>query len=376
MSLLENSLRSSDNNLDILYSLCLNVKEKDDLLHISYNRNKSDMNNNLVKECRGIIYDKVDNKVISMSLKCKNTLEEFIENVAWKNCVIEESIDGTLINLYYHNNEWKICTKKTFDAKCRWCSDTSFNELFWEALKLETKFNMETLATNYCYSFILCDSRIRNVTKYVETYLYHISSIDITNFKEYDIDIGIIKPKLLKLDKFNSINCNGYNELLVKLDTFDYSKEGVMLYSKDRLYRTKIISKEYLKVKNIKGNYPIIDLRLVELRNDEENLLIFLQYFPEYKEKLETIEKNIKNLEKLILRYYTLIKKQKKQIDIPILLKKIIYELHGEYIKLISCYNQNPNKDKPSINLLNVSDLLKNIKPRRLCMLLNWYNTL
>ena len=181
---------------------------------------------------------------------------------------------------------------------------------------------------------------------------------------------------MLKLDKFNSINCNGYNELLVKLDTFDYSKEGVMLYSKDRLYRTKIISKEYLKVKNIKGNYPIIDLRLVELRNDEENLLIFLQYFPEYKEKLETIEKNIKNLEKLILRYYTLIKKQKKQIDIPILLKKIIYELHGEYIKLISCYNQNPNKDKPSINLLNVSDLLKNIKPRRLCMLLNWYNTL
>ena len=84
--------------------------------------------------------------------------------------------------LYYHNNEWKICTKKTFDGKCRWCSDIQFDELFWEALKLETKFNMENLEKNYCYSFVLCDPRTRNVTKYLETYLYHISSINITNF--------------------------------------------------------------------------------------------------------------------------------------------------------------------------------------------------
>ena len=377
MSLIENYLKYNENKLDLLNELNLNIKKKDNLLNISYDRNISDMNNDLVKECRGLIYDLDNKKVLSVSLKCKNTLEDFIENIKWKDCIVEESIDGTLIILYYNNSEWNVCTKKTFDGKCRWCSTKTFNELFWETLELYKSFNLDQLNKNFCYSFILCNSECRNITKYENPKLYHITSINLNDFNEYDEEIGIEKPKLLKYNSFNITGCSNYNELLLKLNNLDYSKEGYMLYNKERSFRTKLLGKSHIKVKNLKGLYPIIDLRLVELIKEQPNVLKdFLYYFPEYTKKVEDIEISIKNIEKIILKYYTLVKKNNIDTEIPDILKKIIYELHGEYIELMNNYNPVTHTYKPSINIHKVRNWLTKISSRRLCLLINWYNTL
>lgn len=375
MSILNEYLKNNQ-TMDTLRDLGLQIKNKDNYVHISYDRSISNMENNIVKECRGVIYDLDTKKIISISLKCKNTLEHFLENVHWNNCVIEESIDGTLINLFYSNNVWRVSTKKTFDAECKWLSTKTFRELFWETLNNESRFNLNHLNKDFCYSFILCHPECRNITKYDKPMLFHISSIYLNNLNEYDEDIGIQKPSVLKLDNYNILNCHSYNELLVKLDKLHYTKEGFMLYSKDRKYRTKLFGKEHLRVKDLKGSYSVMDLRIVELRGMNNKLNEFLEYFPEYKNNVDIMENRIKKIGILILQYYTLVKKEKKQTDIPPILKKVIYELHGEYIKLKAHYNPLKHTYKPTITLAKIMHWLNHIHPKQLCNILNWYQTI
>lgn len=347
------------------------TKQKVDLIHIRYDKSVADMSDKMVQECRGLLYDNNLKQVVSMSLLSKQTLEDFIINVKWDDCVIEESVDGTLINLFYYKDRWQVSTKCTFDAECRWNSEKTFKELFWETAT-RVKLNVDGLDTCFCYSFVLCHPECRNITPYENPKLIHISSRNMDTFIESDEDIGIEKPSILKIDNYNTIGCSSYNELLVQLDRLDYTKEGFMLYSKNRQCRTKLIGKEHLKVKQIKGTYPIIEWKLIEMRN-MDNVNPFFDYFPEYKDTFNELLDTIRNVGILIFNYYTRIRKKKEYIELPTILKKVLYDLHAEYLKLMNTYDSQIHSYKPTITLQKVNHWLNEMDSKRLCRLLDWY---
>ena len=129
-----------------------------------------------------------------------------------------------------------------------------------------------------------------------------------------------------------------------------------MLYSKDRLYRTKLISSDFIKLANIKGNEPFINKRLLLIRNTDE-LTEFLTYFPEYTSNYKELEINFKNLVDELLNIYTIVKIQKKFIDIPTLYRKPIYEIHRIYINLIGGYISG---SRPTIRKSDIENWFEN----------------
>jgi hypothetical protein len=177
-----------------------------------------------------------------------------------------------------------------------------------------------------------------------------------------------MKPKVLKLgaisqdNSFNSLNLNNYEDLENSLLNLDFSKEGYMLYSMDRKYRTKLKGDGHKKVLKLKGNHPNIVYRILEIRSNKDVLKEFIDYYPEYLIKIEETELNIDKLSKKVLNLYTVVKKIKpsNEIDIPKLYKKIIYDLHQEYKKLMDKYDPNVHTYKPNINLRKVIHYLNN----------------
>ena len=305
------------------------IKESPDTLLVKYDREQSLMNDELTRECRSVIIDKHNKKILSVALKCKNTFQEFRDKIKWDNLVIEESVDGTLINLYYYNDKWNISTKGTLDGECRWASPYTFKDIFIDAAKKE-RLNYDLLKKNYCYSFVLCHPQCRNIQKYDVPKLVHVSSRNLDSLLETDEEIGIEKPNLLKLDKYNITGCNTYDELVTQVNTLPYYKEGYMLYNKSRNMRVKLIGKNFTYVKNLKGGYPIMDLRLIELRNTTD-YNEFFKYFPEYLFLAKQIEFKIDILIKRLYEYYRTIKKNNIFIELPKVFKMPIYKLHELY---------------------------------------------
>ena len=161
----------------------------------------------------------------------------------------------------------------------------------------------------------MCHPAIRNVTSYKGPKLYHIMSRNLEDLVEYDIDLDVEKPNIIKLDEWNKLNnINNYGELLVSLKDINWKYEGYMLFNKNRSYRVKLIGLEHIRVKELKGNYNDILFRLLELEDYDE----LLKYYPEYEKELKYLDKTnlIKNIEKY----------SKKNILIPKIYRKCIIE--------------------------------------------------
>lgn len=337
-----------------LESKGLIVKELGNLYLVKYNRDTCDLRSDLIRQCRGIILEKETNKIICYPLDGSIEKSVFIAKNNWDDIVIEQSIDGTLINLYYYDDKWNTSTKSVIDGKCYWNNEEkTFKQLFENILK-DMKFNYGLLDKSYNYSFVLCHPDARNVSKYEKEKIYHISSRNLNSLKECDIDLGITKPEILKLNGSNKLSVNNYDQLDNLLQKIDYNVEGYMIYTKNRLERIKLKGERHVYVKNLKGNQPNSLYRLLEIRMDEQKLKEFLQYFPEYFELATNIEVAIDELAQAILFFYTKTKKNKEHINIPKLYQKPVLDLHQEYLRLMDKYNPKKHSYKPSITLAKI----------------------
>ena len=92
----------------------ISIKEFDNLAIFKYITKYDD---SAVRACRGLILDKNTKKIVCQSNSGTLNFEEFITKVPINKCVIEENLEGTLINLYYHNNRWNVSTKFCINAE-------------------------------------------------------------------------------------------------------------------------------------------------------------------------------------------------------------------------------------------------------------------
>lgn len=348
-SIYENSATNNNNIFDTLSKHFKIVENKDVymLRHLSqYSLDDT------IRKTRGIIIDKSTQNIICYPLDGKLSLEEFKKKTKWEDIVVEESIDGTLINMYYYNNMWNTSTRSTLDGKCFWNSKHSFKDLFMDTLS-NYNLNIDNLNTSFTYSFVLCHPDTRNVTIYAKPKLYHVLTRDLKTCTEININIGIPKPKILKLDDINHIECNNYNDLIKYCSTLHFNNEGVMLYSRNRQYRTKIKGQAHLKVKSIRGNHSNIYYTILNcLRFPFNNSIqMLLKYYPEYTDIYSLIIIKLNLIKEELLNVYTEVKKLKhKDFNYDLKYRRAIRELHGQYIYLIKNYRPNVHNYKPCIN--------------------------
>lgn len=281
---LEKFMQENNNWKDLLTSEPYNIliKEDTDYMLLKYNQLSSDFNIPLVRECRGIIFDKHTLKPVCIPFyKFGNYGESYVPDLDWKSACTQEKIDGSLIKVWYHNGKWRVSTNGTINAfdsvitKLEYfeiqCPFKSYGDIFEQARQNES-LDFEKLNKNYTYMFELVSPYNKVVVAYDNIEIYHIGTRDNITLQELDIDIGIKKPK-----KFN---LTSLEECVESAKQLTYCNEGYVVVDK-YWNRVKVKSPEWVAISHLKNNGDISLSGIIQLIRENE-LGEFLTYFPEF----------------------------------------------------------------------------------------------
>tara|TARA_B100001093_G_scaffold519280_1_gene607521 strand:- start:206 stop:1303 length:1098 start_codon:yes stop_codon:yes gene_type:complete len=343
-----------DMNLDeiikFLDQLELNYKINDNLIIIKYPKKLKFSEHKYIRDTRGLIFDIKNKKIINRSFSGCISYNNFKNNIDWDNVVLEEFIDGTLINLYY-NEEWKLSTKFCIDAKTSFYrSKKSYYDLFNEIYSLD---NID-FDKKYTYSFVLVHNESRNISKISENKIYHIETTNNYTGEKINLDLGFTKPKILKIKNIiNQYNLNSYTDL-ENFKFNSWNNPGFMIYNLDRTQRTVFKNKDFTEIENlIKGqkDFNFIFIKYLKNRPIIDKLL---NVFPEYNELFKKIYNKFTSLILEIFDIYCNTKVYKTQKLVDRKFKKIIYDIHGIYLQKVK------KEKKFKIALKDVYELLLN----------------
>ena len=178
-------------------------------------------------------------------------------------------IDGTMINLFYHNNEWIISTRSEIGGYNKWDKKKSFRKMFDECSNID----YDKLNKNYSYSFVMRHIENRNISPINENLLLLINIYDLTD----NNNIHIIKDINILNNQLNYLSCNKltYNNI-DNIDNLPYYIKG-FTYELNN-FRYKWINPNFQKIKELKGNHNNINLTYLELRKNGK-LKEYLKYF-------------------------------------------------------------------------------------------------
>ncbi|MCK9416961.1 hypothetical protein M0Q97_09915 [Candidatus Dojkabacteria bacterium] len=283
-------LIENDNWKEILSSAPYNLKivEKTlngvDYVLLKYNQIDSSFYEEVVKECRGIIFRKNDWKIVCFPFKKFFSYGGiYADTIDFDTAKVQEKVDGSIIKLWY-DNAWIISTNGLIDAEeATTPLGYSFKDLFIEGL-MNNIDNLDdfyaSLNKDYTYIFEMVNPLSKVVIAYNKPDVYHIGTRNNITLEELDVDINIHKPKNYF---FNSLE-----DVILMAKNLPFSYEGYVVVDKN-WNRIKIKSPSYLAVSRIKNNGALSAKKIMEiiLKNEQSEVLAI---FPEYTEYFNFVE--------------------------------------------------------------------------------------
>ncbi|MBQ8749095.1 MAG: hypothetical protein IJZ29_01310 [Clostridia bacterium] len=286
-------INENDNWKEILSAspYCLKIKQDGEYTLLKYDQVFSDLNLEIVRECRGLILDKNLDVVCLPFFKFGNYGESYASEIDWESARVQEKLDGAIIKLWFHNGKWNVSTNGGIDAYKSGinrtfenlnCEFENYGELF-EVAKKNSGLDFDKLNKDYTYMFELVSPYVKIVVSYDETKLYHIGTRNIKTFEELNTDIGVEKPKEFQL-------CS-LSECIEASNLLPFDQEGYVVVDK-YFNRIKIKSPKYVYAHKIKNNGIINNASLVQMIRENETEE-FLNYFPTFKPFIDEINKKI-----------------------------------------------------------------------------------
>jgi hypothetical protein len=334
-----------------------------------YNNNEYENMSNLEKQCRNLVLTS------DLQLLCYH-FDEIVYNPSksdlsqfdLKNAVLSESIEGTVLMCFFHNDKWHVSTRKCLDASSsKWIKNKSYNEMMLDIITqnvpdnkrdqvIETFFN--TLDKNNYYLFILVHPDNKNIISYQnhpligsrqKCLVHMLTRVKGTSSEVFNEDA---------LYNFN----NGYANVVYKQPVFNYdeldnvfnwmdqsnnSMEGVLYeglvlryYENGLCKMIKLQTSKYIEIQEIKPNYSNeyeIYLELFKQNKLIEYLnLVSNQHITSRKRIVKQMSDVFAFLTKELYQlYHNTRKKQNAEVynALPASYKKVCYALHGLYIK-------------------------------------------
>jgi hypothetical protein len=246
-----------------------------------------------------------------------------------------------------------LASRKCIDAsKSKWLSHKNFSELFSDCLNginIEEQLNI-----NNCYSFIITHPENKIFVNYEIANIAHVSTRNMVTFEEEDVFIGIFKPHR---EKINTTSLDSLINYYKNMNMLNY--EGIILID-DKFNRQKFKTNIFLRAKELWGNTNNRFMRYLELRKDHELLNQYLLLFDYDKPRFIEYEAKISELAKKILGIYLDKHIFKKNVKIPYFFNKVIYKLHGDFLK-----------EKVKTDYDKVMQLLLELDPKKICFIIN-----
>ncbi len=266
--LLDNNLTNYDDIKKCLTSAPykLKVKEYDGRFLVTYNM--MDVNWRLapwIKECRGVIFDKLKIEPVCWSFnKFFNHGEqednELIAKLDVESTRYVEKLDGSLIKLYYYNAEWVFTTNNTIVATLATIHhsvssgglEVSFLDYIKQVVEFHTgstEFDTSCLDKNLCYHFELIHPNNTIVVHHATKELFFLGARDLQTGQEIDEreKESLHIPAWVKLPADETARFSSLDECVqAAKDQSTLDKEGWIAVDKN-FTRVKIKTELYVK---------------------------------------------------------------------------------------------------------------------------------
>ena len=301
-----------------------------------------------IKYCKGTIINTKTNKIICLPPLISTTINNdipFITNLMLgphnDNEIYQTLIDGTMINVFFHNNEWFISTRSFIGAKNKFSNDISFKSMWDECFNHYGELNK-----NNSYSFVLQHINNRNITLHSQnkvTLVEEYSFFDSSNHDPLFMAPAGYSPK----NNITNINLDNHNysfDVIKSLNKNDithfnnifsisnnFQNKGYTI--KNNNIRYNCINSYFNIASQLKGNFNN-KLHLFLSLNNNNKIFEYIQFFPEdkqiffeYKNKINLIINDIYN------KYVNMfIHKNITIKDIPYQIKPIVHNIHKNYL--------------------------------------------
>ncbi len=315
---LQEVLLSGNDPEDLKRELFINCKvhNKFPNLHLFKYGIDSPMGNPIVQESRGIVLDRDDNwKVVCHSFnKFFNHGEGHAASIDWNTAKVQEKLDGSLIQIYYYDNNWQVASSGTPDASGQvntlfggsWeprpgmtkATPGSFAEYFWQVAELDSDI-FKTLKdhTNYCFYFELMGSLNRIVVKHEQSHVKLLGARNLVDGKEIPVQQAheLLGGKFPHVQEFS---LTSFDDVLETFQTMSpLSQEGYVIVD-SRFNRVKVKHPGYVALHHAKdGMGTKAFVEIVRSGEVSEVLTAFPEFKPSIDECKQRFDKFVLELE-------------------------------------------------------------------------------
>lgn len=271
-----------NSNWGELESLHIKIQKYGELFSLNYCQIYSPRFHEIADKCRGLIVDK-DLNIISRSFDRFYNYGESGENFSLpSNFKIMEKIDGSLIKIYWYNNQWNISTRSNPFGN-NYVGDYKFTyaELVKSTLgvSLNKKISQFSKKIEYTHIFELVSPYNKVVTNYgKQPKLFYLVSRNNISGEYFDFSLSV--KNNFPLICFPQIyNFKSLDDVLEKSKNLSNLQEGFVIYNNSLQPILKIKSPKYVIAHKLRGNGLNLKdaIKLVILNEHIE----YLSYFPE-----------------------------------------------------------------------------------------------
>jgi len=326
-----------------------------------------------------------DGKMVSFSPPKSIPLHEVLTNniIDSNTTILEEYVDGTMINVFYDDKEWHISTRSVLGANTTFYNETKKTYLdMFKDCATKSNFKLDLLDPKYCYSFVIKHPENRIVEKVVEPSIYLCGVYRLENLCVFEVPISKLIDNDIKINPEIEIMFRRTSVRIPRLELFtsleevedkygsihtQYQYKGIIIRVKNSRIRTKITNPTYSYVRKLRGNQSKLQFKYYELRK-QSTIHEYLKYFPEHSDLFQIFEEEIKYFEDILFLLYREVYMFKRlTLDlVPYEFKNHLKNIHSYYI-----YNLNNGK-RQSIRKENVHYYSCNLQPAMLMFSINY----
>ena len=251
--------------------------------------------------------------------------------------IVEDFIEGTMINVFWNDGRWEISTKTTIGGNSTFFGDKTFKTMFDEAANA-VNLKIDLLDKFVSYSFVLQHPENRIVTAFYKPTLWLIEAYHISPDTIYALNTRSIVStdpaftySQVRTPQIYSVLSSTYDQLYTYFTdkATPYNIMGVVIRDTKTNERTKIRNPNYESVRQLRGNQPKLQYHYFVLLK-ENRVYEFLQYYPEYKAKFKSFGAEKDAYIRTLFHHYKscYIRKERKLGDYPSNFKTHMYKIH------------------------------------------------
>lgn len=329
----------------------------------------TDINNEVCREATGIIFEKDTYKLVHHSFpkaydgfKTEDTpcsfKEDFlnIQKEATDTISIDHYFEGSLIKVYHYDEKWNTATSRHLSAeKNRWGSEDSFGKLFVECVEKSYDCSFKTftdsLDQEFCYTFLIQHPDHVMTTNVTTPTCFALNKVNLKTCEETLEEKGNLTTSMKDVAEITGKSRGLTENYLV----YHFDSQGKV---KNRI---KVLSTEFLKLKEKLGNLPNIGLRYLEKIGEIDEKLFLRSRYSQCQNVFDKVDVLFHKAAKIILMIYTnkYVKKD-QNTSVAYRFREVIFVLQ-----------ENSSEETP-VQFETVVNCLKGFNPRKLAFIINY----